>query len=56
VSNNYLVGQAKDKYFGFSIDEIEDTGLLINQALIGWLEEHKVLDYRIEGRIVKMPN
>jgi 5'-nucleotidase/UDP-sugar diphosphatase len=56
VSNNYLVGQAKDKYFGFPVREIRDTGVLINQVLIGWLEKHKVLDYRIEGRIVKIQN
>ncbi len=51
VSNNYLVGQAKDKYFGFPVKEFKDTGILINQVLIGWLEEHRILDYRIEGRI-----
>ncbi len=56
VSNNYLVGQARDKYFGFPVGQSEDTGLLINQVLIGWLEKHKVLDYRIEGRIVKIEN
>ncbi|UCE41620.1 MAG: bifunctional metallophosphatase/5'-nucleotidase [Candidatus Aminicenantes bacterium] len=56
VSNNYLVSQAKDKYFGFPVKEIEDTGMLINQVLIAWLEKHKVLDYRIEGRIVKIDN
>ena len=56
VSNNYLVGQAKNKYFGFSVDEISDTGVLINQVLIEWLEKHKVLDYKIEGRIVEIQN
>ena len=56
VSNNYLVSQAKDKYFGFPIKETKDTGVLINQVLIGWLEKHKVLDYRIEGRILKIDN
>jgi 5'-nucleotidase len=56
VSNNYLVSQAKDKYFGFPVKETWDTGVLINQALIGWLEKQKILDYRIEGRIVKIDN
>jgi 5'-nucleotidase/UDP-sugar diphosphatase len=56
VSNNYLVSQAKDKYFGFPVGVSKDTGLLINQVLIEWLEKHKVLDYRIEGRIIKIEN
>lgn len=56
VSNNYLVSQAQDKYFGFPVNGISDTGLLINQVLIGWLEKHRVLDYRVEGRIVEIHN
>jgi hypothetical protein len=56
VSNNYLVGQAKDKYFGFPVGESKDTGVLINQVLIGWLEKYELLDYKIEGRIVKIDN
>jgi hypothetical protein len=56
VSNNYLVGQAKDKYFGFPVRESEDTGVVINQVLISWLEKHEHLDYKIEGRIVKIDN
>ena len=56
VSNNYLVSQAKDKYFGFSVEESKDTGVLINQVMINWLEEYKFLDYKIEGRIVEMDN
>jgi 5'-nucleotidase/UDP-sugar diphosphatase len=51
VSNNYLVGQAEEKYFGFPVKEFKDTGVFINQVLIGWLEEHELLDYHIEGRI-----
>jgi len=54
VSNNYLVSQAEDKYFGFPVKEIKNTGVLINQVLISWLEKHELLDYRIEGRIVKI--
>ena len=56
VSNNYLVGQAKDKYFGFPVRESEDTGVVINHVLISWLEKHEHLDYKIEGRIVKIDN
>jgi 2',3'-cyclic-nucleotide 2'-phosphodiesterase (5'-nucleotidase family) len=54
VSNNYLVGQAKDKYFGFAVTESENTSALINKVLIAWLEKHKILDYKVEGRIVKI--
>jgi 2',3'-cyclic-nucleotide 2'-phosphodiesterase (5'-nucleotidase family) len=56
VSNNYLVGQAKDKYFGFPVTESKDIGVLINQVLISWLEKYECLDYKIEGRIVKIDN
>jgi 5'-nucleotidase/UDP-sugar diphosphatase len=54
VSNSYLVGQAKDKYFGFAVKESQNTGILINQVLIEWLEKHKLLDYEVEGRIVEI--
>ena len=56
VSNNYLVSQAKDKYFGFSVEKSQDTGVLINQVMISWLEKYKLLDYKIEGRIIKIDN
>jgi 5'-nucleotidase/UDP-sugar diphosphatase len=56
VSNNYLVGQAKDKYFGFEVKEVQNTGIMINQVLIEWLEKHGLLDYEVEGRIVKIIN
>jgi len=56
VSNNYLVSQAKDKYFGFSVGKSKDTGILINQVMIDWLKKHNLLDYKIEGRIVKIDN
>jgi 5'-nucleotidase len=56
VSNNYLIGQARDKYFGFPVEGTRDTGVLINQALIGWLEKNKVLDSKIEGRIIQIKN
>ncbi|MFQ6109054.1 MAG: bifunctional metallophosphatase/5'-nucleotidase [Candidatus Aminicenantales bacterium] len=53
VSNDYLVGQAEDKYFGFPVEESKNTGFRLTQVLMEWLEKHKVLDYRIEGRIVE---
>ncbi len=56
VSNNYLVGQAKDKYFGFAVKDSQNIGILINQVLIAWLEKHKVLDYEVEGRITEIIN
>jgi 5'-nucleotidase/UDP-sugar diphosphatase len=56
VSNNYLVGQAKDKYFGFPVREFKDTGIPINRVLIGWFQEHELLDYRLEGRIRRLDN
>jgi 2',3'-cyclic-nucleotide 2'-phosphodiesterase (5'-nucleotidase family) len=56
VSNNYLVSQAEDKYFGFPVRKSKDIGVLINQVLISWLEKHEYLDYKIEGRIVKIDN
>jgi 5'-nucleotidase len=54
VSNNYLVSQAKDKYFGFPVKKMKNTGVLINQALIDWLEKHELLDYEIQGRIINI--
>lgn len=54
VSNNYLVGQAKEKYFGFSLNDSRDTGLPVQQVLIDWLEKFRVLDSKIEKRIVEI--
>lgn len=51
ASNDYVVGQAKDKYFGFPIRESRDTGYPLNQVLIEWLEQNKVLVCEIEDRI-----
>ena len=57
VSNNYLMGHAEDKYFGFSVEETKDTGFILCQVLVEWLERHKVLDYGMEERIVEIkPN
>jgi hypothetical protein len=54
VSNNYLVGQAKEKYFGFSLTDSRDTGLPVQQVLIDWLQKFRVLDSKIEKRIVEI--
>lgn len=54
VSNDYLVGHAEDKYFGFPAQEPQNTDMPLNQVLIDWLEKFKVLDYRLEERIVQI--
>jgi 5'-nucleotidase / UDP-sugar diphosphatase len=54
VSNDYLVGHAKEKYFGFAVDAPRDTGFPLDITLMEWLEEFKVIDHRIEGRIVQI--
>jgi 2',3'-cyclic-nucleotide 2'-phosphodiesterase (5'-nucleotidase family) len=54
VSNNYLVGQAEDKYFGFPVTCQENTGLILEQVMVEWLLEYKVLEYKVEERIVEL--
>ncbi|MGD8534271.1 MAG: bifunctional UDP-sugar hydrolase/5'-nucleotidase [Candidatus Aminicenantes bacterium] len=54
VSNDYLVGHAKDKYFGFTVNNSHNTGQPLDKAMMEWLEKHKFLDYKIEGRIVEI--
>lgn len=56
VSNDYLVGHAEDKYFGFPASEPRNTDLPLNQVLIDWLTEFKVLDCRFEERILQIKN
>ena len=51
ASNDYVVGQAKDKYFGFPIRESWDTGYPLNQVLVEWLEQNELLVCEIEDRI-----
>jgi hypothetical protein len=51
ASNDYVVGQAKDKYFGFPVLESRDTGYPLNQVLIDWLEQNETLVCEIEDRI-----
>jgi 2',3'-cyclic-nucleotide 2'-phosphodiesterase (5'-nucleotidase family) len=54
VSNDYLVGHAQDKYFGFPVVETNDTGIALNQTLMEWLEKYKILDYKLQNRIVEI--
>ena len=56
VTNDYVVGQAQDKYFGFPIKKSKDTGLILTDALMEWLEKYKVLDYQGEKRIIEIKN
>jgi 5'-nucleotidase/UDP-sugar diphosphatase len=51
ASNDYVVGQAKDKYFNFPVSESKDTGFPLNQVLVEWLEQNEVLVCEIEARI-----
>lgn len=51
VSNDYVVGQAKDKYFNFPVSDSRDTGFPLNQVLVEWLEQNEVLACKIEARI-----
>jgi 2',3'-cyclic-nucleotide 2'-phosphodiesterase (5'-nucleotidase family) len=54
VSNDYVVGQAQEKYFGFPVTESYDTGFILDLVLMEWLEKHKLLDYKTEDRILRI--
>lgn len=54
VSNDYLVGHAGEKYFGFPVSDPQYTGMPLDLVLMEWLDKHKILDYKIEGRIVEI--
>jgi 2',3'-cyclic-nucleotide 2'-phosphodiesterase (5'-nucleotidase family) len=54
VSNDYLAGQAKDKYFGFPVPEAKATGISLYETLIDWFKKNKVLDYGVQDRIVEI--
>lgn len=54
VSNDYLVAQAKDKYFGFQPDDIRDTGFSLNQTLCEWMKTFEVLNYEPRQRIIPL--
>ena len=40
TTNNYVVGQAKQKYFGFAVEDFRNTGIKRSSTLIEWLEEN----------------
>jgi 2',3'-cyclic-nucleotide 2'-phosphodiesterase (5'-nucleotidase family) len=52
TTNDYVFGQAKDKYFGFAPDLVRETGLPLNQVLMEWIEKYEVLVCEVEDRIV----
>lgn len=54
VSNDYVVGHAVDKYFGFPVADATDTLLPLDQTLVEWLERFHVIDYKTETRIVRI--
>lgn len=54
VSNDYVVAQARDKFFGFEVHEKRDTGISLTKALEEWLQENRVLTCEIEDRIVEL--
>jgi len=54
VSNDYVVGQAQDKYFGFPIKRTRDTGYSLKLSMIEWFEKFKRLECVEEGRIVQL--
>ena len=54
VSNDYVVGHAEDKYFGFPVPDSKDTMFPLDQVLVEWLEEYKILNYKKEARIVRI--
>jgi 5'-nucleotidase/UDP-sugar diphosphatase len=54
VSNDYVVGQARDKYFGFEVLEKQDTGISLTKALEEWLQQNRMLTCEIEDRIVEL--
>ncbi len=54
VSNDYIVAQATDKYFGFPVKNLRTTGFSLTNAMIEWLEKNHVLVCSIEERIVEI--
>jgi 2',3'-cyclic-nucleotide 2'-phosphodiesterase (5'-nucleotidase family) len=54
VSNDYVVGHAEDKYFGFPLDFSKDTKFPLDQTLVEWLQEYKILNSKKESRIVRI--
>jgi 2',3'-cyclic-nucleotide 2'-phosphodiesterase (5'-nucleotidase family) len=51
ATNDYVFGQAKEKYFGFAPELERETGLPLNQVLMEWIEKNEVLVCAIDDRI-----
>jgi 2',3'-cyclic-nucleotide 2'-phosphodiesterase (5'-nucleotidase family) len=54
VSNDYVIGQARRKYFGFEVEEAKMTGFHLTQVMVEWLQENRVLKCSLEDRIVEL--
>ncbi len=54
VSNEYVVEQAKDKYFGFPVEDYRITRILLTGAMVEWLELKQLLVCSLEDRIVEI--
>ncbi len=54
ATNDYVAGQAKDKYFGFDIKDPLNTEFSLELTLMEWLEKHKVLKTLLDGRITEV--
>lgn len=54
VSNDYVVAQARGKYFGFPIKKQHETGISLTNAMIEWLQKNRVLVCAIQERIVEI--
>jgi len=54
VSNDYVVGQAEQKYFGFPLRDPRRTDFSLDRILMEWLETNRHLKCSIEDRIVEL--
>ncbi len=54
VSNDYVVAQARKKYFGFPVEKQRETEITLTDAMIEWLQKNRVLVCSIEERIVEI--
>ncbi|MFQ6069452.1 MAG: bifunctional metallophosphatase/5'-nucleotidase [Candidatus Aminicenantales bacterium] len=54
VTNDYVVVQAEEKYFGFRVEGALETKMPLDQALIEWLEVNRELNYKRGKRIIKI--
>ncbi len=54
VSNEYIVEQSKDKYFGFQVEDHRNTRILLTKAMVEWLELKQLLFCSLEDRIVEI--